>query len=58
MEHDKVQRVLQMRPTAERLTASMPEDQKRLLEAFARGVNAYIASPSEQPAGGVRAAGL
>ena len=44
VEHDKVQRVLQMRPTAERLTASMPQDQKRLVEAFARGVNAYIAA--------------
>jgi len=44
VEHDKVQRVLQMRPTAERLTASMPQDQKRLVEAFARGVNAYIAT--------------
>ena len=44
VEHDKLQRVLQIRPTAERLTASMPEDQKRLVEAFARGVNAYIAT--------------
>ena len=44
VEHDKLQRVLQIRPAAERLTATMPEDQKRLFEAFARGVNAYIAS--------------
>jgi penicillin G amidase len=44
VEHDKLQRVLQIRPSAERLTANMPEDQKRLFEAFARGVNAYIAS--------------
>ncbi len=44
VEHDKVQRVLQIRPAAERLTATMPEDQRRLFEAFARGVNAYIAS--------------
>ena len=44
VEHDKMQRVLQIRPTAERLTASMPEDQKRLFEAYARGVNAYIAA--------------
>jgi penicillin G amidase len=44
VEHDKVQRVLQIRPSAERLTASMPADQKRLFEAFARGVNAFIAS--------------
>ncbi len=44
VEHDKLQRVLQIRPAAERLTATMPEDQRRLFEAFARGVNAYIAS--------------
>ena len=44
VEHDKLQRVLQIRPAAEHLTATMPEDQKRLFEAFARGVNAYIAS--------------
>src|ERR1700728_3492070 len=43
-EHDKVQRVLQIRPAAEHLTATMPEDQKRLFEDFARGVNAFIAA--------------
>jgi penicillin G amidase len=42
--HDKLQRVLQIRPAAERLTANMPGDQRRLFEAFARGVNAYITS--------------
>jgi penicillin G amidase len=47
VEHDKVQRVLQIRPAAERLTATMPEDQKRLFEAFARGVNAFIARHQE-----------
>jgi penicillin G amidase len=44
VEHDKLQRVLQIRPAAEQLTATMPGDQRRLFEAFARGVNAYIAS--------------
>jgi penicillin amidase len=44
VEHDKLQRVLQIRPAAEHLTATMPADQKRLFEAFARGVNAYIAA--------------
>src|ERR1700733_14675723 len=44
VEHDEVQRVLQIRPAAEHLTATMPEDQKRLFEAFAKGVNAFIAS--------------
>src|SRR5580700_9905724 len=42
VEHDKLQRVLQIRPAAEHLTATMPEDQKHLFVAFARGVNAYI----------------
>jgi penicillin amidase len=42
VEHDKLQRVLEIRPAAEHLTATMPEDQKHLFEAFARGVNAYI----------------
>jgi penicillin amidase len=48
VEHDKVQRVLQIRPAAEHLTATMPEDQKRLFEAFARGVNAFIASHQDR----------
>ena len=44
LEHDKVQRVLQIRPAAEHLAASMTADQRRLFEAFARGVNSYINS--------------
>jgi penicillin amidase len=44
VEHDRLQRVLEMRSTAERLTATMPNDQKRLFEDYARGVNAFIAS--------------
>ena len=44
VEHDEVQRVLQIRPAAEHLTATMPEDQKRLFEAFAKGIGPYIAS--------------
>src|SRR6201992_516523 len=43
VEHDQLQRVLEIRPTAEHLTATMPEEQRHLFEAFARGVNAYIA---------------
>jgi penicillin G amidase len=42
VEHDRLQRILLIRPSAERLTANMPEDQRRLFEAFSRGVNAYI----------------
>jgi penicillin amidase len=51
VEHDKLQRVLQIRPTAEHLTATMPADQRHMFEAFARGVNAYIAAhPNNLPA--------
>ncbi len=48
VEHDKVQRILQIRPAAEHLTATMPEDQKRLFEAFSRGVNAFIAGHQDR----------
>src|SRR6201994_3809230 len=48
VEHDKGQRVAQIRRAAERLTATMPEDQKRLFEAFARGVNAFITSHQDR----------
>src|SRR6201996_4781084 len=44
VETDKLQRVLQIRPAAEHLTATMPADQKRLFDAYARGVNAFIVS--------------
>src|ERR1700722_15336802 len=44
VQHDKVQRILQIRPAAEHLAATMPQDQKRLFEDFARGVNAFITS--------------
>src|ERR1700728_4615308 len=51
VEHDKLQRILQIRPTAEHLTATMPADQRRIFEDFARGVNAYIAAhPNNLPA--------
>lgn len=42
--HDRIQRVLEIRAAAERLTATMPADQKRIFEDYSRGVNAYIAS--------------
>ncbi len=44
VEHDKLQRVIQIRPAAEHLTATMPEDQRHMFEAFAHGVNAFIAA--------------
>lgn len=40
--HDKLERVLAIRQTAERLTSTLPGPQLRILEDFARGVNAYI----------------
>jgi penicillin G amidase len=42
--HDRMQRVLAMRVTAERLTASLDAQQQRLFDDYARGVNAYIGS--------------
>jgi penicillin amidase len=42
VEHDKMQRYLQLRAAADRGAASLPPDQRRELEAYARGVNAFI----------------
>ncbi len=44
VEHDRMQRVLQMRATAERMTASLSERDRRFFEDYARGVNAFIDS--------------
>ncbi len=44
VDHDRVQRVLQMRPTAERMAASLPEQELKYFDAYARGVNAFIDS--------------
>lgn len=44
VDHDRVQRVLQMRATAERMTASLPERDRRFFEDYARGVNIFIDS--------------
>jgi penicillin amidase len=44
VEHDRVQRVLQMRATAERMAAGLSERDRRYFEDYARGVNAYIDS--------------
>ncbi len=48
--HDRAQRVLEFRPTAERLTASLNPQDRRLFEDYARGVNAYIAETDALPA--------
>ncbi|QNI33334.1 penicillin acylase family protein [Alloacidobacterium dinghuense] len=47
LEHDRMQRVLQMRATAERMTATLPERDRRYFEDYARGVNAFIDSHRE-----------
>src|SRR5579883_2688015 len=44
VDHDRLQHVLQMRATAERMTASLSERDRRFFEDYARGVNAYIDS--------------
>jgi penicillin amidase len=40
--HDRVQRVLQFRRTAQRIYANLPADERARLDAYARGVNLYI----------------
>lgn len=42
--HDRMQRVLAMRATAERLTSTLDDRDRRYLDDYAHGVNAYIAS--------------
>ncbi len=42
--HDRLQRYLQLRAAADRAAASLPPDQRREFEAYARGVNAFIDS--------------
>jgi penicillin amidase len=48
LEHDRMQRVLAMRVTAERLTATLDAQQRRLFDDYARGVNAYIGSHQDR----------
>ncbi len=47
-EHDRMQRVLAFRPTAERLAASLSARDRAYFEAYARGVNAYIGDTRNQ----------
>ncbi|MDR3738469.1 MAG: penicillin acylase family protein [Terracidiphilus sp.] len=42
VEHDRTQRVLGFRKTAERIYAQFPAEEKAQFEAYARGVNAFI----------------
>jgi penicillin amidase len=43
VEHDRTQRLLQMRATADRIAGSLTERDRRIYESYARGVNAFIA---------------
>jgi penicillin amidase len=42
--HDRVQRLLEMRPTAERIVAGLSPRDRRYFDDYARGVNSFIAS--------------
>lgn len=44
VEHDRIQRVLAMRATAERLTASLSDQERHYFNDYAAGVNAYISA--------------
>ncbi len=44
LQHDREQRILQLRVSAERSLANMPAGDREYLDDYARGVNAYIAS--------------
>jgi penicillin G amidase len=43
VDHDRLQRYLLMRPTAERMAAQLSARDRQYFEDYARGVNAYIA---------------
>ena len=43
LRHDEAQRLLMIRPVAERLAANMAPDDHRRMEDYARGINLYIA---------------
>jgi penicillin amidase len=42
LDHDRLQRTLQLRAVADRIVAALPADQKHALEVYAHGVNASI----------------
>lgn len=47
IEHDRTQRTLQVRAAADRAVAVLPPDQMHQLQAYARGVNAFIAQSGD-----------
>src|SRR6185437_13856934 len=44
VKHDRMQRVLLIRLTAERIYASLPPDDRKRMDDYERGVNAFIAA--------------
>jgi penicillin amidase len=46
--HDRIQRVLELRATAQRMAAELDGQDRRYLEDYARGVNAYIRSHQDR----------
>ncbi len=42
VEHDRMQRTLRLRETAEQAAAALPPDQLHQLQAYARGVNSFL----------------
>jgi penicillin amidase len=47
LQHDRLQRYLQVRAAADRALTVLPPDQLHQLEAYARGVNAFIAAHAD-----------
>ena len=47
IEHDRVQRILEIGPATDAALAAMDPADKRFLEDYARGVNAYIAQTQD-----------
>lgn len=48
VEHDRIQRVLAIRATAERLTATLSERDRRYFDDYAKGVNAFIGAREDR----------
>ena len=48
VEHDRMQRTLRLRETAEQAIAVLPENQHHQLEAYARGVNAFVEANADR----------
>jgi len=48
IEHDRQQRILQLRAAADRAAAVLPADQLHQLQVYANGVNAFISSATAQ----------